>query len=238
MKLHIAKADLIDLLSKHIRGRYIEFRRTRPGDAGYEPHPKWDGGTDTRGSRHQPIWPKIAEFMFEHRLNVSACLALRFELSDHSKMAPMPNTLMSQRHLPDFRRVSEVSDPELRYSLRAEKSLCRVEMFEAAEEFDMNGKPVWRYVIGNDELGFSPLFRFCLAYSEDLDDLADSYKLEAILQYVVAMDNYDKAWGNWIPDAFRRQVRLAYDRTVANRNSGHGKKESKTTRHRKKAPPR
>ena len=148
----------------------------------------------------------------------------------------MPDHIPSHKYLSDYQAVSCVDVDELRFALRAEKELATVEIAEAAE-FDLTGKPGWIFVLGNSELSFSPLFRYCLSSSEDLTDLLNEYRTSAILQYVSAMDSYDAAWAEWIPAKFRKQVRYAVANSVTHRKDGNGQ-ESTTTGGRETTTPR
>ena len=228
MSESISEMDLLTLMSDHIRSVYIQCRRFRPGQRGFTVHPKWDGGKDSRGRQYKPIWPKIARFMFEHRLDVSACLLLRFELATEKQYPPNPDDVATPRYLEDYKAVSQETVADLGFMLNAEKELCLVEISEANASFSINGKPAWIMVLGNDDLALSPLFRYCLASSEGLTDLVKKNEIEAILQYIVSTRGYDKAWAEWIPTKFKKQVKLALDRTVLYRKDDDGKEDSKT----------
>ena len=226
MKLGIVKTDLVGMLAAHIRDKYIEFRRLGLGNSNYELHAKWDGSEDSAGRGHKNVWPSIAQFMLDNQLNVSSCLALCFDLAQDRTEIPLPSHITAPWRLTGYREVSDTSPQLLGYMLTAEKQLCRTEFYEATSEFGMSGEDALRYILGNESLALSPLFRFCLAYSENMTDMVEEFKLDAVLQYIVSMDGYDKAWDDWVPGEFRRQTRLAFDRSVTNRKGRYGKEES------------
>ena len=234
----IAQTDVLGLMADYIRDMYIRCRRLRPGEHNYQLHEKWDGGVDSRGRQHKNVWPKIARFMFQHQLDASACMSLRFELAAGLKSAPLPDHIPSLRYLDDYKAVSQLDTTELRYILRAEKELATVEIAEAAQ-FELVGIPGWIFVLGNSELSLSPLFRYCLASSEELTDLLDRYRTSAILQYASSMDNYDAAWAEWIPAKFRKQVRYAVANTVTYRkDTANGQEEGTAEGRRETTTPR
>jgi len=208
--------QLLEDMARRCREAYIACRRERDllhsGKTSYtKPAAKWDGGEDTSGAVHQPYWPKMAKFMIKHGLTPEHCIRVRFALCrDMSKDPPYPNQIANPTYLEEYKadQVKKISE-WIEGAFSYEKAYCASSITLMEEELGRKGKPVWRSVLLDESIPLSALFRYCLARSESIDDVAEEYEIPAMTQYIVARKEYDQVWGNWIPEDFRSSAELA-----------------------------
>ena len=105
-----------------------------------------------------------------------------------------------------------------------EEALCEYELVRCAQVLrtevtllqqlgQAGAKASWRYVL-NDTNSLSPLFRFCVAWSEGMNASAARYALEAAHQYSLRMSGYNTHWRGYLPGEFKKLVSDAYAAAV------------------------
>jgi len=210
---------VIDELARYCREAYIHERRQlqlRTGDEERpysNPGPKWDGGMDSRGAVHKPVWPKIAQFMLKHRLNPSVCMMIRFSMAGHgthAKHPPLPHQIALDKYLPVYTGQSisaEVTEEDVRVAKISESQSCRNQFVYWMHYMSLSQADAARVVLTDDSLPVSPLTRYCLACSMQLTALAERYEAAAVAQYLLAPDAYDAVWKEALPTVFTTKAR-------------------------------
>ena len=216
---------VLEEMAQRCRDAYIHERRQRDlmfsSKTGYtKPHVRWDGGEDVKNEKvYEPIWPKIANFMIKHGLSPEHCIHIRFQqVMDVSSKPPYPNQIANMQYLEAYQTgyLEKLAD-SLQGMLQYEKTCCKTFISLAEEETPKRGKPLWRFVLVDESIPLSPLFRYCLARSEDIADVAENYEIPAMSQFMTAYDEYDKVWGAWIPTDFKERAHMV--RKIASRAS-------------------
>lgn len=198
-------------LVEHLREIYILCYREATGknDYGRGAMPQWDGGEDSFGKRHRPIWPKVAAKIIEYGVDPLDFVRAQFWVNGPSTKPPPPTYLLSEEAI-------------ARYG-----AYRRQATNEACQEFDRGlsevqgevvlltgGELRWEYsralrqVLLRSRTGCSAsaLFRYCLASSEGLADVCSHFYASALVQYVFRKDVYDAVWGARIPEGLRLEA--------------------------------
>ena len=71
---------------------------------------------------------------------------------------------------------------------------------------DAEKKDIWRFVLRDTQSQLSALFRFCIALSEQLGDIAAQFQELALQDYLQDPQGYDHAWGTKIPDSLKKDA--------------------------------
>lgn len=210
MKFEIGK--VIDLYAAISRAAYIREMRKHllrlTGSDHFNLHPKWDGGLDEKHRRCPDVWLRIAKFMLRNGLNPVACIEARFREIAKTANRIRPDQIALPSKLELYHKVCQVDEKHLAQQLRTEQQLCCAEI-EMSWLFDMHGREAWEYVLLNDNLELSPLFRYCLASSEKLQSVMDRYCQEAVAQYLMSPAGYDSTWTRWLPSDFQESLAAA-----------------------------
>lgn len=207
--------SVIEDLSGMIKTVYIEAYRRREsaikGRSNWSPGDWWNGGT-VRGIKRPNIWDRAARFVLQNRLPVLPFVSFAvFECS--TRALPRPTHLVSKSVLASFRQ-SERDIKQSRESIvvafagqRHALSLA-LDWYDDAKELGIpfTEEEIKRQVLLDTGVQMSALFRYCLAESEGLGDLASDLFTAAVLQYMSAPKVYAGVWGEWIPTRFREEA--------------------------------
>lgn len=156
----------------------------------------------------QTDWTKVVRFFVEHGLNINRCLAVRFNIAARSaRDSVFPNTIAIEKYLGAYQEACDNLVQELAIDLNTQKQICRVRILSASPLVGRTSKEITKHVLLDETVSLSPLFRYCLAKSEDLRGVAKRYGKKALNQYLLSMDDYDVAWGIWIPEVLQRKAR-------------------------------
>lgn len=208
-------------IAEAIKDRFVaEYRRKLTAHGGYDtnwkPGPTWNGGKVQRSGRtYSSVWERTAKWIIRHKIPIAEYIY--FIVWDYKpRSMPLPGDLTSEKALLAFRKQRQ-GDPntlreqhETAFSSQKAVLSLRLAYYAEAREMDilqLTNEELQRAIIEDPYLELSALFRYCLAYSEDLHDLADRLFLPAVYQYTVESDHYDEVWKDWIPDEFRRKAR-------------------------------
>jgi hypothetical protein len=208
------KTKILADKASQCRDAYI-FERTNwhGGEKTYKPGPKWDGGEDRNGHIHKAVWPKIAEFVMTNRLDPYKMTAIRFGIARGSQRAPFPNQIARKAYLDAYFEGHEpVTDEQVEVDMKAEMSHCAVQLTLALEDYagKKSKENIWRLVLFDKLLDFSPLMLYCMGVCENLEDVAEANEIGAINQYAQAPKVYDRVWGNKIPAKLKEDVEHIY----------------------------
>ena len=137
----------------------------------------------------------------QHKLNPVQCIWYLFEKRKVGE-PPQPNQLMQFKYVARFRTLDRLVRDDIITSFSMEKQRFKVHLHRSTIEYGP-GKQAWMSALVSDEHGCSPLFRYCIAVSEDLKYVIGLYETSAMMQYMSAPDVYDEVWGEWIPDELK-----------------------------------
>ncbi len=207
--------SVIEDLSGMIKTVYTEAYRRREsaikGRSNWTPGDWWNGGV-VRGVKRPNIWDRAARFVLQHRLSVLPFVS--FAVFEFSKRAlPRPTHLVSKPVLESFRQ-SEQDIKQSRESIvvafdgQRHALALALDWYDDAKELGIpfTDEEIKRQVLLDTGVQMSALFRYCLAESEGLTDLASDLFTAAVLQFMSAPKAYAGVWGEWIPVRFREEA--------------------------------
>lgn len=186
-----------------VRQTYIDcYCRHRSESTGvpckYNSGPRWDGGTDGRGRRYQPIWPRIVEYAQKNGVaDLEAFVRAQFELPA-GLPPPYPTTFLAPTALARYRQFL----PSMRRRIRTTFAMQLSEasrLYQSAMALYGNHPRAVLSVLLSSGTSISALFRFCLAVREELYDEAAVWADAAAEQYHRDRTSYDAIWGDFLP---------------------------------------
>jgi hypothetical protein len=165
---------------------------------------KWDGGRDDEGFFHKSVWVAVAD-----KLIARHCLAPeRFVQAQFLDKQPIkPNMLKSEEAWDRFTNFNGDATARLKSEFKAECVAFEMAQQEAVTWFpDADKKDIWRFVLRDTQSQLSALFRFCVALSEQLGDIAAQFQELAMQDYLQNPQGYDYAWGTKLPDSLKKEA--------------------------------
>lgn len=193
-------------LAKLLRSIYISEYKLYVADATQVLErvlPMWDGIRTSSGSVHQPVWPRLAEFVVAHRMNPKTLIKLEFAHA-RGKALPAPSMLQDDAAVERYSCYMAGQLDRLREELQLgldsfEVQLCKLSLIRRLTPEQRHAMALADY-----RVSATPLLRYCLAVRIGLPGVANHYCEAAMVEYVFDMENYDAAWGPAIiPEAFR-----------------------------------
>lgn len=169
-------------------------------------HPKWDGGVDSRGTRHKSCWPKLAAFAEENRLDVGVWVAALFNIAHTFDHVPYPTDLLNKRVLEFTARYPKERAIDIKYGARTELLLVSKEIMFRRQQTKLPEALVVRQVLVDPTVEVSPLTRYVQAVSRKAFDIAQLCEAAAVTQYRTAPEPYREAFGSLLP---KRLLELA-----------------------------
>ena len=153
-----------------IREAYVVARRDalerktgRPSAYGTGRIPKWDGGTDSVGRRHKPIWPKVAKYLAsKDGVDIPTFMAAQFVDGRLRK----PTELYAASAWKRYEEYIAASAALVAQKLKGDTIRFKQAVADAA--FHTSGedkKTLWYLALSNPLAQLSPLFRYCVAIS-------------------------------------------------------------------------
>lgn len=187
------------------RRRQIEAQTGVKSD--YLPGPKWDGG-ERNGVRHKSVWPVVARFFLEHELDPVRCIVSRFQKSLLQAHALLPNSLASSKFLPFYKEIQQAELEAIKHSLATQRAVFMQQLVGCRPLVGEEGPVLWRHVLSDTSNELSPLFRFCIASSEETDPqlqkIASRFEPQARTQYARSPAAYNKFWSDILPSELAR----------------------------------
>lgn len=200
----------VDMIAAMVRELYMACAREVTGSPTYGTReiPRWDGGEDRFGTQHQPVWPRIARFMLQHRVHPLYFIRAQFWSTKPGRRMPMPNQFYNDQALENYHRFLATRTPEaLRAIAESEKRAVYGVATPFVETLGWDWKKAIRYALGDlAAIGVSALTRFCVAAQTELPDVAERCRDRALLQYLWESDVYNAVWGDQIPEDFRQEA--------------------------------
>ncbi len=174
-------------------------------DYGARKMPKWDGGVDAKGRRHEAVWPKVAAYCVLNRLDPPRLIRAYFA-SAKPPALPLPTYLLGPRALEVYRLGPVDAEIDLKSSLDHQIGVLQTEIFRHKHVHRRDQGEAVRAALRDGSRGFSPLFRYCVAWRGNDAVAAKPHASDAFAQYAFNPEAYDRAWGDMIPDRLRRRA--------------------------------
>ncbi len=195
-----------------VRAVYIRERRSRETVitglvSNYNSHKKWDGG-EHRGKRLPSTWVKIAEFALANDYDPAALVEAQFRGT--GKHCPEPFQLCSPAAVDRYLRHNQSVVAEMPWDFQHQKLVCHAELTARFAGTNWTRSEILANVLYDETLDMSALFRYCFAVQAKEPQIADTYKREAIIQYMRRPDEYDKVWAQLIPEGFHSYAEGQY----------------------------
>jgi hypothetical protein len=167
--------------------------------------PRWDGGVDASGARHQSTWARVASFALARQLDPIELVRSAFAVCDRVE-PPRPNQLTSDRAVTWCRAAARQRCVQRRTMARA--FLERLLSGLAAACRGRDGldweHAVWRVLAPHT--ASEPLLCFCVAVRYGHRDLIASLWQPALAVYLSAVHEWEQALGELIPEDLRQYV--------------------------------
>jgi hypothetical protein len=214
--LSLDPESVVSSLAVHVRRLFVvHYQNAKGGGStwGNRPMARWDGGEDSAGRVHQPVWPKIARHLAAHQIDPAAFIEAQFLGRKGGDDVPLPNILLSQSAMAKFHAQPPESSRQLVLAWRAQMQHLEVAAGERESFYHESPAVAAYYVLASPLSELSGLFRYCIARQADNGNLRAMFHDAALQQYVFRRHAYDQAWPEQIPpdlgvlaDAFLTQV--------------------------------
>ena len=113
---------------------------------------------------------------------------------------PLQNMLLSDDAIKRYETYADRAEGMLSQALESNKLQFKLSMVQAHRRHpDYGDEKLWNFVLGNKIGKMSPLFRYCLAISENMSGPAEDLKPAAIEQLLTDPPGYLRSWGDVIP---------------------------------------
>lgn len=215
-------SDYILDLGEHVRDLYIRERRSFSSikgkyisGKGYLPGPQWDGGKNSAGHNRTPIWPKIALFIAEKKLDPLKFIRASFEYA--SRYPPEPNFLLSDTALKRYYMLCETGGKlDLATAAQLQKELLKANLYKYIGMQDWTQEEVLATVLLDETVEMGPLFRYSMASKFKLPTIQNEYFNAAVFEYMRDQDAYDAQWADIIPSDFSKTATAYYSKVIKN----------------------
>ena len=197
--------DRVNTLAKQVRTVYCICVRELTGkeDYGVKPMPKWDGGENSFGTRHQPIWGRVAARILQLDADPVQYIRAQFRVVSNPSQQPKPNQLYNDAAVARWEAYKDNALNNLRNQVSSEINFIRIESMPLIVNLHKTEAEAVQYVLRRRSCSVSPLIRYCVSVDKGLDRLAQVFREHAILQYMFQMANYDSLLGALIPDQLK-----------------------------------
>lgn len=201
------RAAVLERLSATVREAYCLSRRelTQDDSYGTSPIPKWDGGTNSFGTRHSPVWPKIAAVILEHQADPLRYVRAQF-YSCFRSQPPRPNQLYGEEALENWKQFELNARTALEIRIKSDYNQLQVHTLPFVKNLNWSTDNALGYVLRDSAVPISPIVRYCEAVAINLDCVIQHYEQPALAQYVFQIADYDKLLGAKIPEPFREKA--------------------------------
>jgi len=196
---------LCEDLATTIRNTYIWFRRSYRGRPEYE-SPKY---TPTKKETAGKPWIKTAELLLQAGVTDIDGFMLRIfeEREVRNLPPPPPRMLYGKLATQVLSRRAPFSEQEAtaRQRFNQQQLAFSVALTDRSLYFpDEDRSQQITAVIADTNLRLSPLFRYCVAFGESLEEVGKIWRQEAAIQYCRNRLMYDRVWGDWITPGLKK----------------------------------
>ena len=179
-----------------IRSIYCaEYRRACPAAATYgdEEIPHWDGGRDSFGRNHRPIWPRLADFFMQHQLDPIVYIQAAFALR-RGRTPPAPNTLTHGDILSHYYQITAERSSEIAESWHRQREVVQTEIWALKRLYPAQTDRAIQVtaICDRHRVQAGPLLRYCMATEFGLHELAADFLRQAAVEYLFNRIAYDR----------------------------------------------
>lgn len=201
-------------LARIVRQIYILIRTEVQGEI-YSSCAQWDGGQDSYGRNHRPIWPKIARFFVARGYEPMDYIRVQFFRAAAGRI-PQPNQLISNTAVEIYQEHLQGPPKNLQATLAWEIESVKSEMLPYQQALNWSFTQALEWALRNEAtVKASPLVRYCLAFEYGLNNIAELFYDRALVQYVVQKDAYNAAWpAGVLPEPLRNAAEALTERIL------------------------
>lgn len=201
------------LLRKHyaIERTFFDSRVNGTIDGGWRCPAAYDKST-----KEGSAWEQLARFLAPHGVEAADYIRRAFDTVEGWR-APKPQELKSYNLLNAYlgRSLHRKEHGRVTRSFNSEKTIFWTKLNEMQSVYEDWPKPQrWQYVLLSEDLSLTPLFRYCVGYSERFRNVVERYRGAAAVQYVRSRWAYDEVWGEWIPPKFKKVAPRLADKAL------------------------
>lgn len=201
-----AYQQTVSRLAARCRALYVGVRvRLSPDkNANFDrPIASWDGGRDSNGRRHRPVWERMAQLFLER--GIDPVLFMQAQVNRGSILPPA--ALVGEKAVAKYHAFIVEEAANIRNRLQLETLEARLAYGARSRAMpDLNSLAVWRGVLHDDSLEISPLWRFCAAVAEGLPDIVQELHDAALDQYLAFTAAYDQHWQCVLPERLKQEA--------------------------------
>lgn len=165
-------------------------------------HYQLDGGRDSRGVVHKPLWPRLVKFAWQHGVEPTTLIKAVFA-SHTDRQIPLANIFVSRAALEACQRFQSEHAIDIEYEFKSFRADARRLKWELEQTISAPLNVIWRLVIVDPMLSYGSLYRYVLALELNEDDLARRYCHSALMEYVTSPDEFDKVMGEYLLAEFK-----------------------------------
>lgn len=206
------KDDMLAKIAEAIRTRFMSQRAmhlrildvaSSASDNVSSLHPAWDGGQDSRGAMHKPVWPKLARFALDKSIDPVHWVDALFSMTYLFSHPVRPNDLQNPQVL------KKVKDWWYEKSLDREHAMTTqlINMlgcqWSRRMGTSLSEEAVARTVIVDPRLDAPAIVRYVIALHYGHKDLAKKLQVDAIRQYLVDPSVCDRVLAEFLPESFK-----------------------------------
>lgn len=181
------------------RDRWIATRQS--GGVGYTPGPRWDGGQH-RNKTYKSIWPKVAAFVTEHKLNPFFLARSLCEHVSDSDRPPLPNSMYSTKSLATYAEYKLQMERNIAASFLSNSTLVRSRLAYYQSAYKYSEPDAVLYLLTNPRVQITHLYRYCLARAAGFDALVEELAPAAAMEIMGLEKVYKRIWGDFLPEDF------------------------------------
>jgi hypothetical protein len=168
---------------------------------------EWDGLGHRRAGGQESLWHKIVRFANQHQVDPIHLVKAGFW--DWTEFrAPLPQSLLRPELIEAARNYEATCREDLSYQVKswADQAKMYFCLWRGTRQ-NVADEKIWLEVIISPQVSIGPLFRYVLASSLGMHDVAEDYIEKALPEYLADPDGYDAVMGDHIPSELREKGR-------------------------------
>ena len=183
---------------------------TRPLDPNRQ-YVHLDGGRDSRGAVHKPLWPSLVKFAWQHDVEPTQLIKAVFSCHTDHRL-PVANLFISRVALEACKQFQAEHAIDVEYEFKTFRREAQKRHWELERTTVAPPNVIWRLVVTDPLLSYGPMFRYALALELNEADLALRYRHNALMEYTNNPDEFDKVMGEYLPAGFKADGRRLRER--------------------------
>lgn len=172
-----------------------------------------DGGfcRDSRRT-YKPVWPKLVAAAKQEGLDPLRLVAVLFASLTTGPSPRRPSEILSPANIVRYHELVRTSKNRTAAALRTEEAVYSSAVWSASQMFP-DPRMAVRFVLNDMSRQLSPLFRYSVARTHDMTDVAERWRELATRQATESPEGYLDAWGPIIPQDIIAAASCAAGRT-------------------------